>query len=300
MTLSIIVIGLLMLAASIWFLLYGRILRAQPSWEEDRHQLQLVCNRLLIQLNELDTESVDKGMDPVVAIDERRRLEAELAHVLRELEALEVSDRQAESADTPRFSRPRTLLVLSIVLPLSVLILYFANHHENLTQLAMVASGKNAQQAGGQGAFPPMVMEMVARLEQRLADSPDDPEGWTRLGRSYQVLGRFQEARTAYERAYRLAPDNVDIVTNYATALYNENQNMPGTEVEAVFNKLLKLNPNHPSALWVTGLTAYNRGDSGRAITQWEALLRLLPKDGSITAQVEHALMQVRMERNKK
>ncbi len=39
-----------------------------------------------------------------------------------------------------------------------------------------------------------MIEGMVAGLAARLAESPDDPEGWTRLIRSYVVLGRREAA----------------------------------------------------------------------------------------------------------
>ncbi len=45
-----------------------------------------------------------------------------------------------------------------------------------------------------------MVEGMVAQLDQRLRDNPDDPAGWRRLIRSYAVLGRMPEARDALER----------------------------------------------------------------------------------------------------
>lgn len=42
---------------------------------------------------------------------------------------------------------------------------------------------------------------MVQRLADRLAATPDDPDGWVRLGRARTVLGEREEAKTAYERA---------------------------------------------------------------------------------------------------
>ncbi|MDN2568644.1 c-type cytochrome biogenesis protein CcmI, partial [Aquibium sp. A9E412] len=39
-----------------------------------------------------------------------------------------------------------------------------------------------------------MVEGMVARLDARLREAPDDPAGWQRLVRSYAVLGRAEAA----------------------------------------------------------------------------------------------------------
>lgn len=53
-----------------------------------------------------------------------------------------------------------------------------------------------------------MIEGMVASLAARLADNPDDAEGWARLVRSYVVLGRPDEAQAALDRARATFADN--------------------------------------------------------------------------------------------
>jgi cytochrome c-type biogenesis protein CcmH len=56
-----------------------------------------------------------------------------------------------------------------------------------------------------------MIETMVASLDQRLQENPDDPEGWRKLVRSYVVLGRAAEARAALERGIAaLGEDSAD------------------------------------------------------------------------------------------
>ncbi|MFU0506632.1 c-type cytochrome biogenesis protein CcmI [Pseudaminobacter sp. NGMCC 1.201702] len=45
-----------------------------------------------------------------------------------------------------------------------------------------------------------MIETMVAGLDEKLRQNPNDPEGWMRLVRSYVVLGRTDEARAALDR----------------------------------------------------------------------------------------------------
>src|SRR5690606_24402648 len=45
-----------------------------------------------------------------------------------------------------------------------------------------------------------MIETMVASLDEKLRQNPDDPEGWQRLVRSYHVLGKADEARDALKR----------------------------------------------------------------------------------------------------
>jgi len=63
-----------------------------------------------------------------------------------------------------------------------------------------------------------MIEGMVGKLAARLEQQPDDVDGWTRLGRSYMVLGEPQKARDAYERAVKLKPDDAALQQAYAEA----------------------------------------------------------------------------------
>lgn len=82
---------------------------------------------------------------------------------------------------------------------------------------AIAAGNSQMAAAGGSGAGPAqadidaaanmsaadrsaMIETMVAGLDERLRQNPRDLEGWTRLVRSYQVLGRTDAARDALAR----------------------------------------------------------------------------------------------------
>ena len=48
------------------------------------------------------------------------------------------------------------------------------------------------------------VTELLAGLEQRLQENPDDAKGWLLLAKSYDHLGRSQDAAAAYDKAAAL------------------------------------------------------------------------------------------------
>src|SRR3970040_830164 len=137
----------------------------------------------------------------------------------------------------------------------------------------MLAAGSGADSA----RVPPMVFEMVAKLEKRLAEQPNDPEGWARLGRSDVVRARKDKALTAYAKAYELAPENVAVLSDYAWLVFNENPGTTSGLVQTLYSRLYKLDPAHPDALWFLGFSAYQQGDYRQAIILWERLLKLLP-----------------------
>jgi cytochrome c-type biogenesis protein CcmH len=49
------------------------------------------------------------------------------------------------------------------------------------------------------------IRSMVGRLADRLAEDPDDLDGWLRLGNAYRVLGEMDKAREAFLSAEKLA-----------------------------------------------------------------------------------------------
>ena len=176
-----------------------------------------------------------------------------------------------------------TLIALAVLLPVAAIGLYAGKQAKTVEQLSQLGPG-------GQ----PDPFKMVARLEKRLESAPDDPAGWARLGRSYAVLERFDDAKRAYAKAMQLAPDDAEILTDYATLLISENPRQPSQEALAAFTRLYQLNPKHPGALWVLGLDAYNTGKYKQAIKHWEALLKELPPDAEVAPQVRHVVEQAK------
>lgn len=67
-----------------------------------------------------------------------------------------------------------------------------------------------------------MIETMVAGLDQKLRENPQDIDGWMRLVRSYVVLGKTQEARSALGRgleALGAATDNGRKLTEFSASL---------------------------------------------------------------------------------
>jgi cytochrome c-type biogenesis protein CcmH len=279
--------ALIITAFTVWYLArpLGRTAAAVGS--EEVHQLQQVRARLLSQMNELDIEEADRNIDKGVVSDERLRLETDLAQVLRDLDALAGDDgskkkKKQTKAKTQESRRlwVVTLIVLGLLLPLAAAGLYAIGQRATLAYL----SNPVAQQPQN-GSVPPMALEMVARLEKRLAEQPDDAAGWSRLGRAYAVLGRPDQAKAAYARSYKLSPEDPQIISDYAWLLYNENPKAIGSQTVALYNQLTKFDPENQDALWVLGFAAYQQGDGKKAIGLWERLIKQLPAE---SAEAEH------------
>lgn len=267
------VVALVMTLVAVWYMARPLMRPLAADDRERQGQYQRLRDRLLTQLNELDMEEGDRNIDTAVVQDERRRLEAELAQVLRELEMLGAGGKNKKGKKEKQELRRGwiiTIAVFGVILPLTAAGLYTLNQRQTLSYLLNPEASSNA-------AVPPIVLEMVGRLEKHLADQPDDAVGWVRLGRAYAVLGRPEAASTAYERGYKLASNDPQVIAGYAGFLYNSNPQNTGGQVFTLYTQLLKLNPQNQDALWFLGFAGYQQGDYRLALQYWERLLNEIP-----------------------
>jgi cytochrome c-type biogenesis protein CcmH len=124
-----------------------------------------------------------------------------------------------------------------------------------------------------------MIRGMVERLAERLKDNPGDFDGWTRLGRSYGVLGEPAKAVDAYARAAALKPEDPLALANHAQAIAeagDPRQPLPAESIR-LFRDVLKLDALNPQALWAVGLSEAQAGDRPAALEKWRRLLGRLP-----------------------
>ncbi|MSO64755.1 MAG: c-type cytochrome biogenesis protein CcmI [Alphaproteobacteria bacterium] len=147
-----------------------------------------------------------------------------------------------------------------------------------LTPANTPAAGAVDGDAAGLPAGPgqsAMIESMVAGLAQRLGSNPNDRDGWLRLARSYQVLGRSEDSLKALGRAAELWPDDASVLQPYARATLAAS----GTEAPLpvrVFNlyrRLLELQPANDEALYYVGLGEAQRGNGEEAERLWRRAL---------------------------
>jgi cytochrome c-type biogenesis protein CcmH len=287
------VVALLIAVATAWYLARPLMRSLVTDDRERQNQLQQLRDRLLVQLDELDVEEGDRNIDTTVLSDERNRLEAELSAVLHELETPKDNKKKKKAKAESRRGWAIALAVFGVVLPLSAAGLYALNQRPILAYLSN-------PQAPADTSVPPMVMEMVARLENRLAEQPDDAAGWFRLGRTYAVLGRGEAANAAYARAYKLTPDDPQVVAEYAAFLYQGDPQNTGGQVFGLFSHLHKLDPENRDALWFLGFAAYQKGDHKQALGYWDRLLKALPADSPEAEHMRAITAKTRQQLGKK
>ena len=181
-----------------------------------------------------------------------------------------------------------------IMIPLIGLLLYQQiGEPKAINQPATAQQQQNASQEPHDPQQAQMD-ELVANLQQRMSENPDDPEGWLILGRSLKTMQRYDEAKTALGNANRLSPDNPLIMVELAEAsLFASGQPEVSDDIRQLLESALAIDPQQQKALWILGMAAAQDGNNELAVATWQKLLNQLePGSGSAQAvarQIEMA-----------
>lgn len=133
----------------------------------------------------------------------------------------------------------------------------------------------------------PSVDEMIARLQARLQENPDDPQGWYMLGRSYLALGRYQEAADALQRTQELVGDQPDVLVAHADALAMvQGGSLQGKPMELV-QRALASDPQSATALWLAGMGYQQAGDLDKAIAHWQRARDQMPPQSEARTEIQ-------------
>lgn len=170
----------------------------------------------------------------------------------------------------------------------------------NATAMAQGQGGQqqgqaSSEQAQGQSApavAPPNIGKMVESLHQKLQENPDNPDGWLMLGRSYMNLKQYPEAAAAYEQAYQYRPDSVPAMLGLADTLAMVAGGKVTDKSAALVEKVLAIEPDNATALWMGGLAAQEAGNQKKARDFYRRLLPLVENDPRSKAKVQELLQQ--------
>jgi len=136
---------------------------------------------------------------------------------------------------------------------------------------------------------------MISGLRARLAENPDDVEGWMLLSRSYKSMQRFPESVEALEKAHEIAPDDPFVMVELAEAwIFISPDGRIGDNSLSMLQRALVVDPNQQKALWLLGIAAAQAGEIEYAIEQWEALLVLVEPGSEVALSVQSQIDEAR------
>ena len=171
---------------------------------------------------------------------------------------------------------PVAAVALGLALPAAVLFIYMSVSNHDWSAPNVANSPVTAAEGGGAGM--PNIADMVAQLEERLKNEPDDIAGWLMLGRTYAQLQQAGEARRAYRRALALSP-GPEAKLGVAEAEIILDRNSLLGEAGQLIEEVLVIEPQNPKALFYGGMVAMARNDVDEFRSRWRLLLTMSPPD---------------------
>jgi len=113
---------------------------------------------------------------------------------------------------------------------------------------------------------------MVAKVEQHLAENPQDGRGWAVLAPVLGRLGRHSDAVRAYQNALTYNGDSAVTRTDLALALVAVGKGAITAEAKAEFARAHALDARELRATYFLGLAAEQDGKKDEAATIWSSI----------------------------
>lgn len=133
--------------------------------------------------------------------------------------------------------------------------------------------------------------EATRQLQESLQGKPDNAQGWALLAQAYSALGKPQQARDALDHLLKLKPDDPDAMVAWVEASAETSRSHEIDDASrAKLQRALQIEPAHQRALWLLGISDFQRGDYAGAAKQWKTLLPLLDPSSKVAAAVKQEL----------
>jgi cytochrome c-type biogenesis protein CcmH len=235
------------------------------------------------QLGEIEAERTRGLLDSAEA--EGARLE-----ISRRLLATAARAETAPPAGPPRAllaQRHSTIALLTaLAIPLLTLAVYLAHGSPGLPSSPFAArtdAGVDQAQLAG----------LIAQVEARLREHPDQGKGWEAVAPVYLKLGRFRDAADAYANAARLNGETVPLLAGRAEAAMLASDGIVTEEARAAYEKILKLEPRRMEPRFWLAMAKEQDGRFAEALADYRALLAEAPAEAEYRPALDMRIQAV-------
>ena len=233
------------------------------------------------QLDELESD-VARG---VIEADQAAAARAEIARRLLKQADAEAPANRARTSKHTAFAE-KLLLACAAAVPVLSLVLYLSIGSPGLPGNPLaerLASAPNA-------AAP---IDMIAKVEARLREKPDDGQGWAVIAPVYLSMGRAPDAAIAFARAISLLGENPERLLGLAKANVMANNGMVNEPARKALQRLADLDPDRVEAKFWLAVYDEQNGRPDAAAAAYLALLSKGPADAPWRKAVEERLAAV-------
>jgi cytochrome c-type biogenesis protein CcmH len=228
------------------------------------------------QLGEIDA---DRGRG-LIGESEAEAARLEIARRLLQADSNErAAGREQVSAGRARAAT----IVVATVVPLLTLGLYLLYGSPRLPDQPLAARLEDPSNNQNLEA-------LVARVEARLREHPEEGEGWDVVAPVYMGWQRYQDAADAYGEAIRLLGPTAKRLSGQGQALVLANNGVVSEEARGVLTRAIELDPSLTEPRILIAIAKEQDGDFTAAIADWRALLNKSEGDAPWHQMVEQRI----------
>ena len=189
------------------------------------------------------------------------------------------------AGDRNRFILPISILT-SVTLPIASLGLY----------LAYGAPGMPAQPLSeriAQATDANKPNDLVAKVEERLHEHPEDGLGWDVIAPVYYAMGRYNDAAGAYQNALRLVGESPRRLQGFANARIRIENGIVPEDARKALERILVIAPNSVEPRIWLALAKEQDGRLAEAAADYKKLVTEAPADAPWRKAIEERLASI-------
>lgn len=232
------------------------------------------------QLDEIEDERVRGLVDDSEAAGARVEVARRLLASADRMDPLPTRPPLAES------KRATIALATATAVPLLALTLYLTQGSPGLPSFPASARARLPLQQAEIG-------DLVAKVEARLREHPEDGDGWDVIAPVYYKLERFRDAANAYAHAARLKGETVRRLAGLAESTVLAADGIVTEQARAAYDKILRLEPGRPEPRFWLALAKEQDGKLEPALADYRALLADSAADAPWRAAIESRITDV-------
>jgi len=271
MTIFFIFAALLVTLCLLW-LLVGLFRNSSGTTDQEAINISLARERGEVLANAL----ADGSIDQETYREERNQLDLDLASDLT------LKARTSKSSQT---SNVVAAVLVAVFVPITAGSLYLklgdpgaitrdSQPGQRSGQSATNAAATGSTNAGG-AQLPAPLLELLPKLEERLAADPNDIEGWRLLGRSYISVQDYTNAERALKKALALDENDVGTLAQVAESIaMGKGGDLSGEPMD-LLQRAVTINPRHEHSLWLRSIGKQQEGDHQEALVGFNILMGL-------------------------
>lgn len=255
--------------------------RAMPQESNPRGEANLALYQQRLQ--EL-TQDLDDG---VISANEFQLLKVELQRNL----IADFAAQDEQGSRQQQSPRSLSLWLAMIMIPLLAILLYQSSGALADWQIYDAMKSIALQSQNGQ-AVDSERATLMAALEKRSRERPDNGQYLIMLARFYMAAEDYDKAALSYGKLLELEPQEASLWGYYAQALYMAQGRQMTAGVKAAADRALQLNPHQTTTLGLLGIAAFEAADYRAAIDYWQRVIRAMGPHSAETDMLRRGIAQ--------